>query len=203
MALNLGLGFYVDDRALGVGALLATSHGDVGALQVIQRKRIGRVVTKMGANLVKGKLCRILELVIPKAESSIQHARQHRQQLLLLLGHHIPAGVLSKNVSQVGQCCHQVGFRTLLICARLLGCVLCLIARSMRLPPRQQRLQPTTRQIRLHCGLAGDRLLYPAGVRELVGANWSFAQLLVNHQNGCAVRAGSIQAGDQVAVLTN
>ena len=120
MGLDFGLRFHVDDSALGVHALLSARHGDVGALHVIQRQRIGSVVAQVGANLVQGKLGRILELVVTEAESGIQHAREHRQQLLLLLGHDVHAGVLAQNVAQVGQGSHQVRLGAGLVGAGLL-----------------------------------------------------------------------------------
>ena len=46
--------------------------------------------------------------MIAQAESGIQQARQHRQQLLLLLGHDVHAGVLAQNVAQVSKGGHQV-----------------------------------------------------------------------------------------------
>lgn len=120
MRLNLCLALHIDDRALGIRARLAPRHGDVGALQVIQRQRIGRIVAQVGADLVQGELGRILELVIPQAECGIQHAREHGQQLLLLLGHDVHAGVLAQDVAQVGQGGHQVGLGAGLVGAGLL-----------------------------------------------------------------------------------
>ena len=108
MGLDFGLRFHVDDGALGVCALLAAGHGDVGALQVVQRQRVGRIVAQVRADLVEREFRRVLELVIAQAECGIEHAREHRQQLLLLLRHDVHAGVLAQNVAQVSQGRHQV-----------------------------------------------------------------------------------------------
>lgn len=72
MRFNLGLGFNVDHRALGVSTLLATGHADVGALQVVQRQRVGGLVAQVRANLVQGEFCGILELVIAQTECRVK-----------------------------------------------------------------------------------------------------------------------------------
>ena len=61
------------------GSLLPTGHGDVGALQVAKGQGVGHVSAQRGGNLVQRELGSVLELGIAKAESGVQHARQHRQ----------------------------------------------------------------------------------------------------------------------------
>ena len=60
--------------------------------------------------------------MIAQAESSIQQSCEHRQQLLLLLGHDVHAGVLAQNVAQVSKGGHQVSLGTGLVGVGLFLC---------------------------------------------------------------------------------
>lgn len=111
MRLHLSLVLDVDDGALGVGALLAPCHGDIRTLQMVERDGVGRLVAEVAADLVEGKLGRVLELVIPQPERRIQHARQDGDELGLLLGGDVGAERLAEQVAQVGQRVVQVGLR--------------------------------------------------------------------------------------------
>ena len=93
----------------GVGAGLAARHADICTLKMLQRHEVGHIVAQGLTNLAQREAGRVLELVIPEPESRVEQARQHRQQLLLLLGHHRGAHVLAEDVADVGQRVLEVG----------------------------------------------------------------------------------------------
>ena len=110
VAFNLGLGFDIDHGALGIGAGLASHHADIRTLHVVQGDGVSHIGAQGRADLVQCELGGVLELDVAQAEGGIEQAREHRDDLLLLLrGHHVELEVLAQDVGHVGQGVLQVG----------------------------------------------------------------------------------------------
>ena len=103
MRLNFCFGFDVAHGTNAIHTFFSARHGNVSALQVLQRDVVSHFVTQCRANLVQRELGCVHELVIAQAESGIKQLDHDRQNLGLLLGQHVQPGVSAKDVAQVGQ----------------------------------------------------------------------------------------------------
>lgn len=156
---------------------------------MLQGDLVRHIVAQRRPNLLQGEARGVLELEIAQAESRVEQARQDRQELLLLLRHHVQARALAEDVGQVAQNLHNVSLGPAHLFA-VLG-VAAQRARSFaRLLGVVQRF--------LWCGLL------PGGSYQLILLSEQVAhpgQLLLRALAQLEVVDGGIRAGSGVALI--